>query len=75
MNKSRKDLFNEIKIKMVMKIYNLSRSEAMERIAVCGAESAHNGDGGKSCGFGVKTEGIVPDEEEEFMSAEEFFGD
>ena len=75
MKKPRKDLFNEVKIKMVMKIYGLSRSEAVERIARCREETAHNGNDGKSGGFGVKAGSIAPDDEEEFMSAEEFFGD
>ena len=75
MKKTNKDLFNEVKIKMVMKIYGLSRSEAIERIAICGAESVRNGNDGRRGGLCVKAGNIAPDEKEEFMSAEEFFGD
>ena len=75
MNKPRKDLFDEIKIKMVMNIYGISRSDAMERIARRRAESACDGKGGKEDSFAVKVGNIAPDEVEEFMSAEEFFGE
>lgn len=75
MNKSSKDLFNEVKIKMVMNIYGISRSEAMNLIAKRCAETACYGDDGKGDSFPVKVGSIAPDEEEELMSAEEFFGD
>ena len=64
------DLFTEIKIKMVMKIYGLSRSKAIAKIA--GREAAatpHAGDD-----HDIKTNCRRLKEDEEFMSAEEFFG-
>ena len=75
MKKSSKDLFNEIKIKMVMKVYGISRSDAMELIARRSAETARNGNDCKEGAFAVKVGSIAPDEDEELMSAEEFFGD
>ena len=71
---TRKDLFNEIKIKMVMKVYGFSRREAMELIAKRRVDSGRNGNDGKDNAFAVKVGSIAPDEEE-YMSAEEFFGD
>ena len=75
MKKPRKDLFNEIKIKMLMKIYGISRSEAMELIARRRAESARDGNKGEKDDFTLKAGSIAPDKEDDFMSAEEFFGD
>ena len=74
MKKSRKNLFDEIKVKMVMKVYGISRGEAMKRVAKRRAETARYGNGGKEDSFAVKVGSIAPDEEEEMMSAEEFFG-
>ena len=72
MKKSGKDLFEEIKIKMVMKVHGISRNKAMELIAKRGASGAANGEAG-----GVRDEkagrrrSYVDDD---VMSAEEFFG-
>ena len=74
MKKSRKNLFDEIKVKMVMKVYGISRGEAMKRVAKRRAETARYGNDGKEGSFAVKVGSIVPDDEEEMMSAEEFFG-
>ena len=74
MKKTRKDLFNEIKIKMVMKVYGFSRRDAMELLAKRRVETGRNGNDGKENAFAVKVGSIAPNEEE-VMSAEEFFGD
>ena len=65
------DLFTEIKIKMVMKIYGISRSKAIAKIAErAAAETSRPGDGN-----GIRSNVRRQNEEaEEIMSAEEFFG-
>ena len=74
MKKSRKDLFDEIKVKMVMKVYGISRGEAMKRVAKRRAETARYGNDGKEGSFAVKVGSIAHDEKGEIMTAEEFFG-
>ena len=71
MKKSRENLFAEIKIKMVMKVYGISRSKAMEIIAKRGASEASTGDGG-----GVRTDKAGRHHsrvDDDMVSAEDFF--
>ena len=74
MKKSGNGLFEEIKIKMVMKVYGISRSKAMELIAGRAAAKAScaNGDTGNARASSAGR--FAHDHDGEFMSAEEFFG-
>ena len=69
--KSRNDLFDEIKVRMVMKIHGIPRGKAMELIAKRGASGTVAGDGG-----GVHTDRVgrcrshVADD---MITAEDFF--
>ena len=74
MRKSSKDLFKEVKIKMVMKVYGVSCGEAKKLIAKRGADVPCKCIGDNGDALPAKAGSIAPDEEEEFMSAEEFFG-
>ena len=74
MKKSGKDLFEEIKMKMVMKVYGISRSKAMELIAGRAAAEASCADGGKGDARAASAGRFAHDDDDEFMSAEEFFG-
>ena len=68
--KSPKDLFGKLKIKMVMRIYGVTRARAMEIIAGR-AEEAQEMERAKN--RDERLEGR-PSDDEELMSAAEFFG-
>ena len=75
MKKSGNGLFEEIKIKTVMKVYGISRSKAMELIAGRAAAKASCADGGKGDACAAGDGRFAHDHDGEFMSAEEFFGE
>ncbi len=60
------DLFADMKVKMVMRIYKVSRTRALEMIAGRAAEK-------KALEAGVASERAA-DDDGELMTAEEFFG-
>lgn len=63
-NRLKKDIFTELKVKMVMRIYGVSKTRACEIIAGRAAEKEALEDANSSdCG-----------NNDEIMSAEEFFG-
>ena len=64
--KKEEGLFSKMKVKMVMRIYDVSRAKALEIIA--GREAAKTAKNGKAQDGGKKG-----DSDEELMSAEEFF--
>ena len=64
--KAQKDLFAEIKVRMVMRIYNVSRTRALEMIAGRDAEK-------KALEAGAASE-RDEDDGGELMSAADFFG-
>ena len=66
--KAKKDIFAGIKVKMVMRIYGVSRARALEIIDGRAAEKKALEDAKESKGKKGKTGAG------EFMSAEEFFG-
>ena len=67
--RSKADLFAELKVKMVMRIYGVSKARALEIIAGRAAEKKALADGsGKDDRKAKKDEG-------EFMSALDFFGE
>ena len=68
LKKAKKDIFAGIKVKMVMRIYGVSRARALEIIAGRAAEKKALEDAKESKGKKGKTGAG------EFMSAEEFFG-
>ena len=68
--KSSNDLFGKLKIKMVMRIYGVTRARAMEIIAGR-AEEAQEMERAKN--RDERSEGR-PSDDEELMSAAEFFG-
>jgi hypothetical protein len=72
MKRKKLSLFEETKIRMVMKIYNISRSKAIEYVA------AKMPDGGQKKNDGSKSDhNISPTSRnaDDLMSAEEFFAD
>ena len=68
--RSKRDLFAELKVKMVMRIYGVTRARAMEIIAGR-AEEAQEMERAKN--RDERSEGR-PSDDEELMSAAEFFG-
>ena len=68
--RSKQDIFAELKIKMVMRIYGVTRARAMEIIAGR-AEEAQEMERAKN--RDERSEGR-PSDDEELMSAAEFFG-
>ena len=68
LKKATKDIFAGIKVKMVMRIYGVSRARALEIIAGRAAEKKALEDAKEKKGKKGKNE------EGGFMSAEEFFG-
>ena len=68
LKKAKKDLFAGIKVKMVMRIYGVSRARALEIIAGRAAEKKALEDAKDKKGKREKNEAG------KFMSAEEFFG-
>ena len=68
LKKAKKDIFAEIKVKMMMRIYGVSRKRALEIIAGRAAEKAALAAAKEKKGKKGK------DDAGEFMSAEEFFG-
>ena len=72
MKRKKLSLFEETKILMVMKIYNISRSKAIGYIA------SKMPDGGQKKNDGSKSDHNISSgshEADEWMSAEEFFAD
>ena len=72
MKKSRNDLFEEIKIKMVMNVHGISRNKAMELIAKRSVPGVSNGKDGGICADKANRRRSYIDDD--VMSAEEFFG-
>ncbi len=68
LKKAKKDIFAEIKVKMMMRIYGVSRKRALEIIAGRAAEKKALEDAKENKGKKGKTD------VDELMSAEEFFG-
>ena len=68
LKKAKKDIFAELKVKMVMRIYGESRKRALEIIDGRAAEKEALEDAKESKGKKEKADAG------EFMSAEEFFG-
>lgn len=64
--KAAEDLFTKIKVKMVMRIYGVSRTRALEIIA--GREAAKSAATAK-----VQEDGKQGDTDKELLSAEDFF--
>ena len=64
--KTAEDLFAKMKVKMIMRIYGVSRARALEIIA--GREAAKSAENGKAQEVGQKG-----DTDEELLSAEDFF--
>ena len=73
MKKSKNDSFAEVKIKMVMNIYGVSRSMALELIAGRSASGVSNGDAGRA--NAEKASRHRSHVDDEMMSAAEFFMD
>ena len=72
MKRKKLSLFEETKIQVVMKIYNISRSKAIEYIA------AKMPDGGQKKNDGSKSDHNISSgsgNADDQMSVEEFFGD
>ena len=70
MKRKKLSLFEETKIQVVMKIYNISRSKAIEYIAAKMPD-----DGQKTDGCSKNDHDIRSHAADELMSAEEFFAD
>ena len=68
LKKAKKDILAEIKVKMVMRIYGVSRARALEIIAGRAAEKKALEEAKENKGKKGKTD------VDELMSAEEFFG-
>ena len=64
--KAVEDLFTKMKVKMVMRIYGVSRARALEIIA--GREAAKSAENGKA-----QEDGKTGGTDEELLSAEDFF--
>ncbi|MBR4615520.1 MAG: hypothetical protein IKO55_07945 [Kiritimatiellae bacterium] len=64
--KAAEDLFTKMKVKMVMRIYGVSRAQALEIIA--GREAAKSAENGKA-----QEDGQKGGTDEELLSAEDFF--
>ena len=64
--KAAEDLFTKMKVKMVMRIYGVSRARALEIIA--GREAAKSAENGKA-----QEDGKTGGTDEELLSAEDFF--
>ena len=64
--KTAEDLFTKMKVKMIMRIYGVSRARALEIIA--GREPAKSAENGKAQDVRSET-----DADDELLSAEEFF--
>ena len=69
LKKAKKDIFAEIKVKMMMRIYGVSRKRALEIIAGRAAEKAALAAAKEKKGKKGK------DDAGEFMSAADFFGE
>lgn len=67
--KSARSIFFEAKVKMIMRIYGVSRAKALE-IAASRGETANADDNGKSRS---RMKGRVASRGDDLMSAEEFF--
>ena len=67
--KSARSIFLEAKAKMIMRIYGVSRTKALE-IAASRGETANAGGNGKSRSM---TKGRAASRDDDLMSAEEFF--
>ena len=72
--RSNKDLFTELKIKMVMRIYGVSRARAME-IIVGRADERQEMERAKESLSACSRRRPSDDEDEELMSAADFFGE
>ena len=70
--RSRKDLFDELKIKMVMRIYGVSRARAMEIIAGRADEKQEMERAKERPSAGLRRQAS---DDEELMSAADFFGE
>ena len=70
MKRKKLSLFEETKIRMVMKIYNISRNKAIEYIAAKMPDGGQKTDGGSKNDHDIRSR-----EADEWMSAEEFFAD
>lgn len=69
------ELFNETKIKMVMRLRSVSHDEAVELIKngkTAAEKTAHEDE---DCSSRDATPGICTNDDSEMMSAEEFFSD
>ena len=72
MKRKKLSLFEETKIQMVMKIYNISRNKAIEYIAAKMPDGGQKTDGGSKSDHNISAGSHAADE---LMSAEEFFAD
>ena len=72
MKKRKTSLFEETKIQVVMKIYNISRSKAIEYIAAKMRDDGQKENDGSKSDHNISAGSYEADE---LMSAEEFFAD
>lgn len=70
MKKKKASLFEETKIQMVMNIFDISRSKAIEYIASRSTGGGQKTDGGSKSDRNIRSRNAG-----EWMSAEEFFAD
>lgn len=73
---AKRDVFKEVKIGLVMKLHKISRDAAVAEIARMDAERRAEEGKGKKVALrrgGSLSQDLVPEEYDEFMSAEEFF--
>ena len=70
MKKKSRSLFEETKIQMVMKIFNMSRNKAIEYIAGKTSKDGQKMDDGSK-----RDHNISSQDSDEMISAEEFFAD
>ena len=72
MKRKKISLFEETKIQMVMRIYNISRSKAIEYIAAKMPDDGQKENDGSKSDHNISADSHAADE---LMSAEEFFAD